>query len=400
MLYATSEDGIHWTKPAMDFVCYTASKGIVDCKEDGAQKTNILAPAANGGSVWKDKHEKNASRAFKIAGQFMGPPGPGRDMGGGGVCMGPDGLHFPDCYNFDIKNVHWDTWTNMFYDDRSGEYVEMMRASNHTNPCGTQFYPGCVSMDCDFRDCFDTKRTISRVHTAGDKISTMGAGGGNIPVEWPTNPNDQLYVQVAFPYLNAYLGVVMVYEAATMRQGVRCRLAWSNDTVHWNRLSEDLIPRGEDGSFESHICYGSIPTTMDNGTIAMYYFGGDGPHYGVRNSSLALATFRPHGLAGVGAPKDWISRVQSRTKPLMVTGKTMLITADTDIPLHEHTGSGYIVAPGRVTLSTGHVECTVTKANVTEAAVSSCDLSAFVGQKTAFDVEIEGGALLYTISFI
>eukprot|EP01045_Picozoa_sp_COSAG04_P054512 COSAG04_NODE_24399_length_322_cov_1.156951_1_plen_52_part_10 len=46
---------------------------------------------------------------------------------------------------------------------------------------------------------------------------------------------------------------------------------------------------GDDKSFESHICYGSRPVIdPKTGVIREFYFGGDGPHYGVRNSSLAL----------------------------------------------------------------------------------------------------------------
>ena len=78
------------------------------------------------------------------------------------------------------------------------------------------------------------------------------------------------------------------------------------------------------------------------GVIREYYFGGDGPHYGVRNSSLALAEFRPHGLAGVGAAKNWITAVNGRTLPIKVTGPKMLLTVDTDIPNHEHLGTGVV----------------------------------------------------------
>jgi len=102
-------------------------------------------------------------------------------------------------------------------------------------------------------------------------------------IEQGTGPNDQLYVQATFPYLDVYLGVVMVYQAATYRQEVRygkrelcstplhstactdsgvrrawqvhCQLVWSNDTVNWHRIEPgvDLIELGADDSFESHM---------------------------------------------------------------------------------------------------------------------------------------------------
>ena len=67
----------------------------------------------------------------------------------------------------------------------------------------------------------------------------------------------------------------------------------------------------------------------------MYYFGGDGPHYGPRDSSLALSTFRPHGLAGVGAAATWVMPVGGRTIALLVTGAQLVLSADTDVPLYE-----------------------------------------------------------------
>eukprot|EP01046_Picozoa_sp_COSAG06_P022016 COSAG06_NODE_1684_length_8722_cov_3.925896_9_plen_121_part_00 len=91
--------------------------------------------------------------------------------------------------------------------------------------------------------------------------------------------------------------------------------------------------------FYCRSCYGSRPVVdPDTGIIREYYFGGDGPHYGVRNSSLALAEFRPHGLAGVGGAKDWITPVTGRTVPILITAPHMLLTVDADIPNHEHLG--------------------------------------------------------------
>merc|ERR550514_1987849 len=103
---------------------------------------------------------------------------------------------------------------------------------------------------------------MSRYQSLGDDWRTLGqAGTGNEAVEHTTDTNEQLYVQATFPYYNVYLGVLMVYNAATARQEVHCELAWSADTVAWHRIEPgtDLVPLGAEGSFESHICYGSIP---------------------------------------------------------------------------------------------------------------------------------------------
>ena len=50
-----------------------------------------------------------------------------------------------DCLAWqNIPNMHWDSWWNMFFDTDSKNLVATGRASNHSNPCGTNFYPGCA----------------------------------------------------------------------------------------------------------------------------------------------------------------------------------------------------------------------------------------------------------------
>ena len=185
-------------------------------------------------------------------------------------------------------------------------------------------------------------------------------------------------------------------------------MVWSPDQGRtWHRIDPgvDLIPLGHEGSFESHICYGSKPIVTASGTIREYYFGGDGPHYGVRNSSLALAEFRPNGLAGIGAPRGWVTVVRGKTVPLNVTGPKLIVTADTAIPTnHEHQGVGYKVPTGSVSFSVAdkQVHCVVNEQqrNVTDEAVPDCDLSHLVGgAPLSFQIEVNGGAMLYTIAF-
>ena len=47
--------------------------------------------------------------------------GSGGSSGKGGICASPDGLHFDmaDCEWLTFDNMHWDTWSNIFYDNRT-----------------------------------------------------------------------------------------------------------------------------------------------------------------------------------------------------------------------------------------------------------------------------------------
>ena len=57
---------------------------------------------------------------------------------------------------------------------------------------------------------------VDYLHGNGDGPEWLG----NVPVEHGADANRQLYVQATFPYFGAYLGVLMVYNAATARQEV------------------------------------------------------------------------------------------------------------------------------------------------------------------------------------
>ena len=151
-------------------------------------------------------------------------------------------------------------------------------------------------------------------------------GGWSIPqVTMMGNASHQLYSQITFPFLDVYLGIVMVFDAdcntvnPPCQTGpdaghVHCRLAWSPDLTNWSWVDPDgltgadFIPAGPAGSFDSHVCFAAhMPIISDDGSIRLYYMGGDGPHdnggrdkSGVgRNTSFGLAVLRPDGFAGI-----------------------------------------------------------------------------------------------------
>jgi hypothetical protein len=448
-LYAESVDGLRWQKPALNLVgwdttaknrgmcCTLKTKACGGCRlgEPGVVPTNIWLPESDGTGVTHDVHEANASLRYKAVGNNLplnfgvSPPAGSVPTNRGGVCGSPDGVHYKaeDCQWLSFSGMHWDCWSNIFYDSRTGEYIGTMRASN-PNPCAAAappgqegFYPRCMDVEvkagkCSAADCVRNGRTMSRyISTRGD-WRTLGQGpGANQAVEHGLNGNNQLYVQATFPYYGAYLGVLMVYNAATARQEVHCELAWSNDTLHWHRIEpgHDLVPQGPEGSFESHIVYGSIPVEDPaTGVIREYYFGGDGPHFGVRNSSLGLSEFRASGLAGVGAEREWVWPVVGDTVPLKVTGRHLVVTADTDTVLGENNaGMDLIIPNGSVAISVAAtvdgtqqtmepLQCDVlTGHNVTDMALDGCDFSHLIGQEVVLTLRVSGGALLYTVGF-
>eukprot|EP00035_Acanthoeca_spectabilis_P012245 m.218102 g.218102 ORF g.218102 m.218102 type:complete len:129 (+) comp15568_c0_seq5:1868-2254(+) len=127
----------------------------------------------------------------------------------------------------------------------------------------------------------------------------------------------------------------------------------------------------------------------------------------MRNSSFALIEFRPAGL--IGAPTGWVYEVQGSTIPLRVVGSTLVVTADTNTSAGENEqGQDLPMPPGRVTVAVSGQQMPsgtslfcddLSGVNVTDHPLSGCDFSALVGKEVALEIEISGGALLYTLGW-
>lgn len=127
--------------------------------------------------------------------------------------------------------------------------------------------------------CIHSTRDVSRIQSLHGDWTTIGqANGGSVPMLRARDGGAQLYELVGFKYYGVYLGILDVYYAAGARQEVHCELAWSSDFQNWHRIEEgrDLVPLGAEGSFESHICYGSVPVEVQGGNVDSDSSGGGG----------------------------------------------------------------------------------------------------------------------------
>jgi len=230
-----------------------------------------------------------------------------------------------------------------------------------------------------------------------------GAWGGvdtsKAPLEVETGTNDhQLYAQVTFPFYNIWIGLVAVFDtrAPSTVGTIHTRLSWSNSSLGpWQWLDGGLtgpsiIPLGGDREFDSHIVFPAHAPFADatDGSIRMYYAGGNGPHNGARNTSMGLATLRPDGLGGMSGSGKWV------TVPLLVSGKTLTISADIGPG-----GSVRIGAFGQGHL--GVLDAVPIQANTTDAAVrfsSGADFASLLGKTVEFEIEMVD-ATVFTIGF-
>lgn len=256
-MYAESDDGITWRKPALGLTAF-----------NGSSHNNIVTEGSHGVGISFEEAPVNGLR-FKALGKLS------HDLLMG-TMQSDDGLHWTRHKRLEIGN-RWDAHHNHFFDERTRQYVLVTRGpSDNRRPLN---------------------RTVAFATSAPDTF-----GGFSRAVVRFASPDlhDQLYSLQAVPYYSGYVGVLMVYDnrwtkARVAADGVRCELAYSLDLRHWVRLAGELLPRAP-GIMN---CFAAKPLVADDGRIVVYYMAGDGPHFGLRRTALQRASLRADGLVAL-----------------------------------------------------------------------------------------------------
>jgi len=256
LLYATSKDGTHWSKPELGLHKFA-----------GSAANNIVARDCPNVGVFKDLHDADASRRYKMVSDVgLGKPQ---------VRFSADGIHWGDA--MDVKGFgaqNGDTHNNAFWDERSGKYLWF-----------TKLYLG--------------ERLVARFES--DDFMSWKNNGLVLRSNIEEGRDSQTYCMPVFRYGSIYLGYVMMYNVGRGRS-VDCELSWSHDGLQWQRVAPGtpFIPRGAKGSYDSECIYAMAgePIIKDN-KLMIFYGGDDFPHTGWKRHCLpCLATLRVDGFAG------------------------------------------------------------------------------------------------------
>lgn len=402
--YARSDDGIAWEKPDLGQFDLRSFKG----GEWAAYGThNNIIMSGNGMGIYKDRHEKDPQKRFKA----FGGPSCFFGRGGGadnctdniqGVAVSPDGLFWhdarnvtwpytPGCPNDSCPHQKYDTHQNLFWDGSKNKYVAVTR---DLKPFPWRAIAVAESLDGEL--AWDT--------TDAPPAVLQGTA------------TEQPYSQITFPYYGVYLGLVSVYngtdDPGTGLGEVHLRLSWSPDAKTWHWVDEggltgkDLIALGDgdatqeqggDGDpgnpFDSHIIFAAAyPVKMpDDGSVRVYYMGGNGPHFGERNSSFGLATMRPDGFASMSGSGT------VRTVALTCTGPTLVITVD----VLEAGGSVHVGLVGSSSKGLKPSDAVAVTQSTTDHAVAfqaGKTLAALVGQDVVLELVLDRAAV-FTVGF-
>lgn len=285
LLYATSKDGIHWDKPKLDLH-----------KFDGGTDTNIAARDCPNVGVFKDDHESDPARRYKMVSDIgLGKPQ---------VRFSADGVHWGpviDVKGFSAQNG--DTHNNAQWDEVTKKYLWF-----------TKLYLG--------------ERTMARFES--DDFLNWRNSGMVLRSSIAEGRATQTYCMTPFRYGSLWLSYVMMYHPGSGR-GVDCELAWSPDSIRWERLlpGTAFIPRGAKPAYDSECIYAMAgPPIVQDGQILIFYGGDDFPHTGWKRDCVpCLARLPLDHFAGY-APKEKDTAATLFTTKLRVADEPVRISAN------------------------------------------------------------------------
>ncbi len=309
--YATSTDGIHWERPALDIVPGT-NRILPELRPDSS--TVVLDHAAT-----------DPSERFKL---FLRPPdGPEGTKTTGFVATSPDGIHWsvpiPTGYSGDRSTIYYDPFRNEWvFSLRFLDNGRIRRRHAHS----------------DFRQAAQWQDGEPVFWTAADNLDAIGPAADQPP---------QLYNLDAVAYESLLLGLFQIHRGPTNEEcmstgtpkNTDLTLAYSRDGLNWHRPDRRPFIAGtrEPGSWERGYIQsvGGICAIVGD-ELWFYYIGfrGDQTNFNpdwklngmYAHGSTGIARLRRDGFASMNTTDD-ISGALT-TKPFTFDGRHLFVNVD------------------------------------------------------------------------
>ena len=281
--YAVSTDGLTWEKPDLDIYPW-----------DG-KRSNVLLFGPHGAGVIKDYWETDPARRYKM------------------IARADEDEDRPLSVAFSEDGLHWGAMRPVLYDVKADTHNYALWVPELNRYVGfTRQFPDNVR--AEFRS-----ESEDFIHWSTPVEILRGA-----------SPRVQVYSMPVFPYKGVYLGLPAMYDTEADRTWTE--LAWSPDTMHWERIDPDtpFIPLSEDrDGYDWGCVYAAASPVVTRDAIRLYYGGSDGPHSDFRNGFFCLATLRPDGFAGYEPVESGMPAVIT-SAPIIWEGESISINAEAE----------------------------------------------------------------------
>jgi hypothetical protein len=306
VLYATSQDGLHWDRPSLGLHSF-----------QGSTANNIVFDL-HSPSVLRDAREPDPARRFKMLGSLRGAYY---------AAVSPDGTHWTR-YPGEQPVLKSSDNISLTQDPVTGDFLAYHRHSTKSDGRSIS-----LSRSRDFRSWSEPVLTF-----AADAADNA----------WTKNPGERTEVNnlAVFPHAAGYIGLPTIFRvlgadrpAAELTPGqsptdgiIDVQLITSADGRRWQRTDPrvNMIPRGARGSFDAGAILGVASTCVQVGEQTWVYYTALSTSHGApvppKRSSIGRAEWRRHGFVSLDAGEN--GRVE--TKPLRFHSPSLIVNANAE----------------------------------------------------------------------
>lgn len=309
LLYAISDDGLRWQKPALGLhaVNNSTANNVLDFEGGGGGEGNVIV----------DDAEADPARRYKLL---------VHNRRGYMAGYSADGLHWHE-YSAGPVLAQGDTIKGT-RDPFTGEYL-----AYHKRSAFVRGFPRRVVWLSRSRDFLSWSEP------------ELVFGADDTDDEWSRGPEDrtEVYLMAVFPHAAGFLGFPSIFRhtphqvtkeevgAVSATGAMDIQLTTSRDRKVWTRSSPRIaiIPRGAPGTFDGGAIYNTAGEPVDVGDETWLYYTaintGHGGPIPPKSVTIGRAQWRRHGFASLDAGPEGGS---VETKPLRLGSAQLVVNVD------------------------------------------------------------------------
>jgi hypothetical protein len=369
-LYATSKDGVHWTKPTLDI-------------QPG---TNIVHAARRDSStVWLDLEETDPQRRYK----FVYSNGHLKPLSlyysADGIHWGSEILHSPAAA--DRCTFFWNPFRKVWVISLRDHTPEKKDAQGYK-------LPGTVLRFRSYREAPNLAAALQ--WKAEEPVHWVGADRLD-PARVDLSVRPELYNLDAVAYESLMVGLFSIWRGQPNRElrdkPNEVSVGFSRDGFHWDRdFRQPLIPVSEQKdawNYANVQSSGGVCLVVGD-RLYFYVSGRSGSPRGSGENTTGLATLRRDGFVSMDADR---SGGRLTTRPVRFKGKYLFVNANSvrgELKVEVLDATNHPIAPfSTENCLPVHADSTLTEIHWKHAA----DLSALAGKPVKFRFHLRGGSI-------